>query len=99
MLGRLKPAPTTAPTTVPTTAPAEVRALDPDGALLVIGLARDRIERALRHPIRVEFRPVKRHEHLSWRNRFSDAELELRHDAAAGDEIDEIGGLEFERTR
>ena len=59
------------------------RAFDPHRRLLVVGLARDRIERALRDLVGVGFGVVERHEHLPGRDRLGDAQLDARARARA----------------
>src|SRR5262245_5171357 len=59
-----------------------VRLLHPDRRLLVVGLARDRIECALRDLVRVGLGVMKRHEHLAWRHRLRDTQLQAAHATA-----------------
>src|SRR5258708_1065623 len=78
---------------------ARRRPFEPDRALLVIRLARDRIERALRHLVRVEFRPVEGHEDLSGCDGFGETDPQVADPAALRDHIDAIGGLHVDVPR
>ena len=71
-------------------------ALDAHGALLVVGLARDRIEGALRDLIRVALGKMKGKEDLAGSNDFRDSQLNFAHATARGDNFDAIVRAQIE---
>src|SRR4051812_28780502 len=66
--------------------------------LLVVWFAGKRVERALRHLVRVRLDIVEGDEELSRRNRLRDPHLDARHPATAGDDVDAVLRLHPERS-
>ena len=72
---------------------------DPHRALLVIRLARDGIEGALRHLVHVGFREMERHEHLAGRDDLGEPQFDAAHAAAARDDVHRIVAAQPEHLR
>src|SRR5258708_20941338 len=64
-----------------------LRFLDTHGALLVVGLSRNRIEGALRHLIGIRLRVVKRHENLPWSDDLRHSKLRTLHTPAGSSRL------------
>ena len=74
-------------------------ALDAHRRLLVVRLPRERVERALRHLVRVGLGVVERHEDLPRRHRLGDPQLDAAHAAAARHHVHLVLRLQAQRPR
>src|SRR5688572_1843119 len=72
---------------------------DSDRRLLVVRLARERIERALCHLVRVRLGVVERHEQVPWRNRLRDTHFDTADPPASRDDVDAVLRFYAQRTR
>ena len=66
---------------------ADRRAFHPDRTLLVVWLARDGIERALRHFVHVGFKKMKWHEDLPGSDNFGQSQLDCANAATLRDYV------------
>src|SRR5436309_2903159 len=78
---------------------SDLRPLDTHGALLVIGLARNRIEGTLRHLIGICLGVVKGHEDLTRRDDLRNAKLDAFHAPPSRNHVDVVMRLQSERLR